>query len=627
MSKQTKYVFGLFEGGGAKGVAYAGAIEACREEGIRFEGACGVSAGSIAACLVAAGLSGDKLTTLLNKPLNEILKRHRRGWLANIGAAMTRRVLLKGWKSSEGIELWLDEVLEEALGKPSARFVDLPRPLALLAYDAGRGQAKVWSSTSTPNELVSKAVRASCSLPVYFAPVESGGEVLYDGGMIENLPTFLLHELSNHTVLPCLAFRLFSSDTTIVKRWMPSPLDGILKKIGVVMEARSAMVRVPGLEIIDIQIDCGNVKTTDFKLKKDEREALVKAGSAGVRKHTSDSLRRTAGMDDSSRWGGANTGHLCGDGELESSKRRHANLAKTGQVINSATTSVTVFAGDTSWLEELAPYFLHAKFRGLRTRMLVPNNSTSTAILYAPSLGIEVGVCAGPQPLRGTVADIETPDGNVILVENSSVGYPLEFRGQERPKLFKFLHEAFNLQWKEAEKHQVKELDVRLLTSDQVIHGLKKIQQYRSSHITIESLDPLKIRPASKYVETFKLDRISQVAQLYVDHRIEFGYVVTGTPWYSVLPIVERVRGANSEELVVIDGTHRFYDAYVKGELVHCFVVNGCDAILPSNPEQSWDKVRLTTAKLPREKRYDGYQPEYFRRIKSTLSSVFTSSD
>ncbi|VVC84265.1 patatin-like phospholipase family protein [Sideroxydans sp. CL21] len=625
MLKQTKYVFGLFEGGGAKGVAYAGAIEACLAEGYRFEGACGVSAGSIAACLVAAGLSGDKLTALLNQPLNKILKRSRRGWLARIIAMVARRVLLKGWRSSEGIELWLDEVLEEELGKTAVRFVDLPRPLALLAYDAGCGKAKVWSSTSTPNELVSKAVRASCSLPVYFEPVENGGEILFDGGIIENQPTFLLHELSNHTVLPCLVFKLLSSDTPIVKKRMPSLLNGLLRKIGWVIEARSAMVRVPGLEIIDIQIDCGNVKTTDFNLKEDERNALVQAGIAGVLKIKSDSLRRATGAD-VFQWGVPYSGHFRSDRELESSKRRHANLAKTGQVISSATISVTVFAGDTSWLEELAPYFLHAKFRGLRTRMLVPSNCTNTAVPYAVALGIDVGVCAGDQALRGTVADLETPDGNVILVENSLVGYPLEFRGQERPKLFKFLLDAFNLQWRESEKHPGKEPNVRSLSADDVIHGLKKIPQYRSSHFTIESLDPLKVRPASKYVETFKLDRISQVAQLYLDHRIEFGYVVTGIPWYSVLPIVERVPGENSEELVVIDGTHRFYDAYIRGEKVRCFVVNECDATLPSNPEQSWDKVRLSTAKQPREKRYDGYQPEHFRRIKSTLSNSFMTN-
>ena len=48
-------VFGIFEGGGAKGLAHVGALKAAEERQVRFRGVAGTSAGSIIAGLIAVG--------------------------------------------------------------------------------------------------------------------------------------------------------------------------------------------------------------------------------------------------------------------------------------------------------------------------------------------------------------------------------------------------------------------------------------------------------------------------------------------------------------------------------------------------------------------------------------------
>lgn len=48
-------VFGIFEGGGAKGLAHVGAIAAAQELGVQFVGVAGASAGAIVASLIAVG--------------------------------------------------------------------------------------------------------------------------------------------------------------------------------------------------------------------------------------------------------------------------------------------------------------------------------------------------------------------------------------------------------------------------------------------------------------------------------------------------------------------------------------------------------------------------------------------
>lgn len=207
--QQTNYVFGLFEGGGAKGVAYAGVVQACKAGGIRFEGACGVSAGSIAATFVCAGIAEPKLVELLMVPLTSILKTgmgriHQRA-LGTLG----HWLVLSGYRSSQGIENWVDMVLRQALGlNRTVLFDDLERPLAILAYDAANRQPHIWSKKRTPYESVGWAVRASCALPFYFGAVKGNGGNFLDGGLIENVPTFLIKELTENTELPTLAFRL-----------------------------------------------------------------------------------------------------------------------------------------------------------------------------------------------------------------------------------------------------------------------------------------------------------------------------------------------------------------------------------------------------------------------------------
>ena len=64
-----------------------------------------------------------------------------------------------------------------------ATFDDLERPLAIGCTDLATGALAIVREGS-----VAEAVRASCALPIYFAPVQRNGKVLIDGGFIEPVP-------------------------------------------------------------------------------------------------------------------------------------------------------------------------------------------------------------------------------------------------------------------------------------------------------------------------------------------------------------------------------------------------------------------------------------------------------
>jgi hypothetical protein len=57
------WFYGVFEGGGAKGVAYGGALKAMASRGCWFKGVAGASAGAITAALIAAGLKPEAVAS------------------------------------------------------------------------------------------------------------------------------------------------------------------------------------------------------------------------------------------------------------------------------------------------------------------------------------------------------------------------------------------------------------------------------------------------------------------------------------------------------------------------------------------------------------------------------------
>jgi len=617
MNQKPEYVFGLFEGGGAKGGAYAGVIEACEQHSIRFEGACGVSAGSIAAALVCAGLPPNEVSSLLDTPFSSIISVSSRNWLSRGAKAMARWAQLKGYKSSEGIETWLEAILRQALNSNQpVKFKDLPRPLAILAYDAKNGLPHIWSTRATPDESVSRAVRASCSLPFYFAPVETGSNSWYDGGIIENVPAFLIEELTQHTDLPTLAFRLKSTDTKIIEKpGFRGPLSRLFSKVGRVIEARSSATRPNYVDIRDIEIDIGNVATTDFSLAKTEQVRLKKAGQDAIAeyiKHASMpfSIGRPSEKID----------------PLLASKLRHATLSRTGELIDAAQHSVDIFAGDISWLEELAPYLIRASRRQISMRLL-SHNANVEAIEYAQRLGVSVGLISSQQLLRATLSDTRHDSCKAIFVESKLGELPSLVSKMDFPRLIDHCTIVFDQLWATANIHERLIPNLRAMDITEIENALRTVPAYREAVMTLESLSPASVLPACRYVETFKLDRIRQVYALYDELHFKKGYSVLGTPWYSILPIVERMPERTGGELVVIDGTHRFYDAYVSKRAVMAIVLNRCETPLPSKPESGWDRVRITTAKLQRQDRYTNFQPEHFRQIKVALSKCFAARD
>jgi len=82
-----------------------------------------------------------------------------------------------GFVSSEAIEVFVRELIGDVT------FDELKIPLTVVAANLVTGEKREFASGSVP-----LAVRASCSIPQIYLPVEIDGEYYVDGGLSEYLP-------------------------------------------------------------------------------------------------------------------------------------------------------------------------------------------------------------------------------------------------------------------------------------------------------------------------------------------------------------------------------------------------------------------------------------------------------
>lgn len=163
----------VFSGGGARGFAHLGVLRAFHEAGLSIDQVGGTSFGAIVAAAVAQEWSQEEIHARLKHCFVE--KNPLDDWTVPLVA------LTRGVKASE--------LLRGEFGE--ADILDLPLPFYCVSANLSRGDAH--THQSGPLWL---ALRASIAIPGVLPPVFEGGEVLVDGGVINNLPADVMYRQS-----------------------------------------------------------------------------------------------------------------------------------------------------------------------------------------------------------------------------------------------------------------------------------------------------------------------------------------------------------------------------------------------------------------------------------------------
>jgi len=163
---EIQYKIGLvLSGGGARGFAHLGVLQALNEAGIMPDVISGTSAGALAGVLYADGYSPKEILKLMNTGSR----------LDFMRPAMPREGLLQ----INGIIKILKAHLK------ATTFNELKIPLYVTATDMNNGKAVYFSEGNLLDPVI-----ASASIPVVFQPVKINDISYVDGGVLDNLPLF-----------------------------------------------------------------------------------------------------------------------------------------------------------------------------------------------------------------------------------------------------------------------------------------------------------------------------------------------------------------------------------------------------------------------------------------------------
>lgn len=306
--------YAIYAGGGVKGAALAGCLRAAEQQGVKFVGHGGTSAGSMVALMAAVGYNGEELERILVEELDfrELLDDQGRqleqmkgtaewvasalksgGWRKKFWAAnVTAPGVLKQLGSTLGLyqgsrlkQFLLNKIKQKV---PSLRdhaditFEHLQKakclPVKMVASDITLRRPAIFALDHTEyGASVIDAVRASTCYPFAFEPVFLNERRLVDGGLSSNLPVFLFSEEYRQTRTPALAFDLCAPLGAVRDVYDIGQYSSDL--LSTALEASDDLLRrvLRGVHYIRVETPPG-IGTLDFGLSRDDRKRLFDSG-------------------------------------------------------------------------------------------------------------------------------------------------------------------------------------------------------------------------------------------------------------------------------------------------------------------------------------------------------------
>ncbi|MGG1515277.1 patatin-like phospholipase family protein [Paenibacillus oryzisoli] len=289
---------GVFEGGGVKGIALAGAVSAAQSQGYTFHQVAGTSSGSIVAALLAAGYTGEEMREIiLRTPFKSFMQRSPIFNTKLIGPA-ARLLLKKGLYAGEALESWAAQLLA---AKGVRTFGDLkPNQLRIIASDITQGRLLVLPNDIAqygiePGKLpVAKAVRMSTSIPYFFDPVRIRRHIkssakaapfaeqfnyIVDGGLLSNFPLWIFDSeaTSRDKALPVIGFQLVGKNETPVHT-IRGPVTMLEALFSTMLSAHDERYIEQKNRFRTVKIPTLGISNTQFNLSKELSMSLYESG-------------------------------------------------------------------------------------------------------------------------------------------------------------------------------------------------------------------------------------------------------------------------------------------------------------------------------------------------------------
>lgn len=195
-------------GGGAKGLAHIGILQAIDSAGLKIDYITGTSMGSIVGGLYAIGYSGDSIEAMArkldwnvlfsNQPVLDDISYEEKAeynrYMIEIPFEYGKPKLTSGVISGE--QLWLELAKMCWPVRDVKDFSKFSISFKCIATDVATGEIVTLDS----GELVS-CMRASMAIPSVFTAVKIGNRKLVDGGVVRNFPTVTARDMGAKIII------------------------------------------------------------------------------------------------------------------------------------------------------------------------------------------------------------------------------------------------------------------------------------------------------------------------------------------------------------------------------------------------------------------------------------------
>ncbi len=192
----------VLSGGGAKGMAHIGVIRVLEENNIPIDYIAGTSIGAIVGGLYAAGYTVDEMEELFKSDdfyfwsTGKIQREYRYyfkrsepnpSWIQLRLAREEEKVKVLPPSyivPSEQMDFAFMELTAASNAACNYNFNQLMVPFFCIAADVNKSEPVILREGD-----LGSAIRASMTVPLYFKPIEIDGNLLFDGGLLNNFPT------------------------------------------------------------------------------------------------------------------------------------------------------------------------------------------------------------------------------------------------------------------------------------------------------------------------------------------------------------------------------------------------------------------------------------------------------
>jgi len=259
-------------GGGARGLATIGILDAFEEKGITVSAVAGTSIGGIIGGLYASGYSPDQLKSIAkrldfnnlfsNTPARSTMfqtqRRERGRDLLNIRFRGIVPVIPQALTAGQKLTELLTQLTTEANYTSAGDFTKLPIPFATVTTDMITGKQVILNSGS-----IADAMRATMAYPLAFTGLEINGKLLMDGGMVNPIPVKIVGRLS-----PKKGFVVAVNTSTplVEKERLVTPID-IANQATSIMTADNLTRNLRDADFVISPVS-DKIHASDFKFKE-----------------------------------------------------------------------------------------------------------------------------------------------------------------------------------------------------------------------------------------------------------------------------------------------------------------------------------------------------------------------